>query len=313
MSNPFTRLRPLWAGLALLAVLAIALSFPSVQALASNFLSLFRVQQVTALPLDMAALKDSRYDPSLGETLAPLIAQQVTFTRKPAKAQDIADPAQASGLAGFNVRLSSDPNQALSRLMLQPGLAFEGSFDRALAEQALQALVKSGQVPALPGELDGAKVRVSVPDGVSAAYGKCRYNTDPAATTVTGSPTLGIGDKCLVLVQVPGPKVETPPDLPVARLAEIGLRALGTSPEQAARLAAQIDWTTTLVIPIPRGQVDSRQLAVDGVQGTLLTQAAGQGSLQPGYSLVWVKNGIVYAILGTGDPAAGLALASSLK
>jgi hypothetical protein len=311
MSKTLARLRPLWALLTLIAVLAVALSFPSVQGLASNFLRLFRVQQVTVLPLDLTSLKDARYDPTVGEALSQALADQVKITRPSGKPVEVSSAAQAAQQAGFAVRLSSDPTQTLARLNVQPGIAFEGTFDQALAEQVLQTLGKSSLK--LPAGLNGAQIRANIPDAVTAAYGQCRYNPNPESASPTGGPSLAIGDNCLLLVQLPSPTVDTPPDLPVAKLAEIGLQVLGVDPTRAARLATQIDWTTTLVIPVPTGEVNTSTLNVDGVTATLISQPASTNGMRSSYTLVWVKNGIVYGILGSGDPARGAALANSLK
>jgi hypothetical protein len=311
MSKRLARLRPLWIGLTLIAVLAVAFSFPSVQALASNFLRLFRVQQIAVLPLDMTNLKDARFDPTIGETISQVLSDQVKITRQPGQPHDLSGASQASQEAGFQVRLSSDPAQSLSRLMLQPGIAFEGTFNQALAETVLQSFGK-GDLP-LPAGLDGAVVKANIPDSVTAAYGKCRYNTAPESRSATGGETLGIGDKCLLLVQMPSPTVDTPPDLPINQLAELGLQVMGMAPDKAAQVASQIDWTTTLVIPIPRGEMDSQTVKVDGTDGTLLRQLSSDSSMAPTYSLVWVKNGIVYGILGSGDPARAVDLGNSLQ
>jgi anti-sigma factor RsiW len=311
MSKTFARLRPLWATISLIAVLAVALSFPSVQALASNFLRMFRVQQITVLPLDMTSLKDARFDPTFGEALSQALAQQVKVTRPAGKPVEVANAAQAGEQVKFHVRVSNDPAQSISRMTVQPGVAFEGTFNSDLVQEVLQGMGKSNLT--LPAGLNGAVIKANIPDAVTTTYGTCRYNTDPAATGATGGPSVGIGDKCLLLVQLPSPTVDTPPDLPVQKLAEIGLQVLGQSPEKAAQLAAQIDWTTTLVIPVPRGEMNSQTVKVDGVDGTLLSQLSSDSSMKPTYTLVWVKNGIVYGLLGSGDPARAIALGNSLQ
>jgi hypothetical protein len=311
MSKTIARLRPFWALITLIAVLAVALSIPSVQVLASNFLRLFRVQQITVLPLDMTSMQDARYDPTIGQAISQALSDQVKITRQPGKPVEVADAAQAEKQAGFKVRLSGDTGQSLFRLNVQPGIAFEGTFDQALAEQVLQALGKNSLK--LPAGLNGAVIKANIPDAVTAAYGQCRYNSNPEVTGATGGPSLGLGDNCLLLVQMPSPTVDTPPDLPVTKLAEIGLQVLGMDPAKAAQMANQIDWTTTLVIPVPRGEVNNQSVSVDGSTGTLLSQASATSSLRSSYSLVWVKNGIVYGILGSGDPARGIALGNSLK
>ena len=310
MSKTIARLRPLWALITLIAVLAVALSFPSVQGLASNFLRLFRVQQVTVLPLDMTSLKDARFDPTVGQAISQAFTDQVKITRQSGKPVEVSDAAQASQKAGFAVRLSTDASQTLSRLNVQPGVAFEGTFDQALAESILETMGKSSLK--LPAGLNGAVIKANIPDAVTAAYGQCRYNPNPESNTATGGQSLSIGDNCLMLVQLPSPTVDTPPDLPVAKLAEIGLQVLGVAPQRAAQLANQIDWTTTLVIPVPTGEVNTQTVSVDGVSATLISQPATTNGLRSSYTLVWVKNGIVYGILGSGDSARGIALGNSL-
>ncbi|HRE28075.1 MAG TPA: hypothetical protein PK954_15660 [Anaerolineales bacterium] len=46
--------------------------------------------------------------------------------------------------------------------------------------------------------------------------------------------------------------------------------------------------------------------------GKLITSTAS-GPADGTYSLIWVKDGFLYAVVGTGDPAQGLALAESLE
>jgi len=50
---------------------------------------------------------------------------------------------------------------------------------------------------------------------------------------------------------------------------------------------------------------------VDGVTGYLIQRSAGDA---PQYALVWLKDGVIYAIGGMGSDTAGaLAMANSLK
>jgi len=52
---------------------------------------------------------------------------------------------------------------------------------------------------------------------------------------------------------------------------------------------------------------------VDGVQGTLINISHMGHSAQPGYTLIWVKNGIIYSLAGRGDSSSAVALADSLN
>ncbi|MDD5370632.1 MAG: hypothetical protein PHQ40_16240, partial [Anaerolineaceae bacterium] len=54
----------------------------------------------------------------------------------------------------------------------------------------------------------------------------------------------------------------------------------------------------SLVIPIPKNAATYAQIPVDGVTGTLIQRPADDA---PQFALVWVKNGIIYAIGGLGS------------
>jgi len=80
--------------------------------------------------------------------------------------------------------------------------------------------------------------------------------------------------------------------------------------DQAAAFTKTVDWTSTLVIPLPKNAATYKQVTVDGVTGTLIQRPADDA---PQYPLLWVKNGIIYAIssLGTNSQQA-LDIANSL-
>ena len=82
------------------------------------------------------------------------------------------------------------------------------------------------------------------------------------------------------------------------------------SSEQAAAFTSTIDWTSTLVVPIPKNAASYEQVSVDGVTGTLIQRPADDA---PQFSLLWVKDGIIYAIGGLGSNSEqALQIANSL-
>jgi hypothetical protein len=116
---------------------------------------------------------------------------------------------------------------------------------------------------------------------------------------------------CILLAEIPSPSVNAPSDLDVEQLAEIGLQFTGMTPAQAHDFSQTVDWTSTLVIPIPRNGSTYKQVAVDGVTGYLIQRPADDA---PQYALVWLKNGIIYAIGGEGSDTAGaLAMGNALQ
>jgi prolyl oligopeptidase PreP (S9A serine peptidase family) len=108
---------------------------------------------------------------------------------------------------------------------------------------------------------------------------------------------------------MPSPVVDAPTDLPLVQLAEFGLQFTGMTKDQARAYAQTVDWTSTLVIPIPRNAAQYKPISVDGVNGYLIERTPYYSE----YAIVWVKQGIIYAISGYGDAAVGLAMANALK
>jgi hypothetical protein len=80
--------------------------------------------------------------------------------------------------------------------------------------------------------------------------------------------------------------------------------------EEAASFSSTVDWTTTFVIPLPRYEVDYEEVSVDGTTGTLLMENRYYGDQ---YVLMWVKNGMVYALSGAGGKNEALKLANSIQ
>ena len=115
---------------------------------------------------------------------------------------------------------------------------------------------------------------------------------------------------CVILSEIPSPTVNAPANVDVPQLAQIGLEFTGMTSDQAAAFTKSVDWTSTLVVPIPKNAASYQQLAVDGVTGTLIQRPADDA---PQFVLIWIKNGIVYAIgsLGTNSQQA-ISMANSL-
>src|SRR5207248_1429550 len=192
-----------------------------------------------------------------------------------------ANAAEASQAAGFNVRLLS-AGPGTPRLTVQDGTAFQVVLNRQRAQAVLNEAGRSDLQ--LPASIDGATIAVDVPKGVTAAYGDCPV---PSASVQESDKNVGRGQfsNCVLFAQMPSPSVDTPPDLNIAQLAEIGLQFSGMSAAEAHQFSQRVDWTSTLVIPFPRNAGTYEQVSVDGVSGTLISRGSGGGQ----YSLIWVK------------------------
>ncbi|MGD0005969.1 MAG: zf-HC2 domain-containing protein [Anaerolineaceae bacterium] len=303
-------LRPLWVILAVIAVLAVSLTFQPVQALASSFLGLFRVQQVVILPINSNTIQNLQNNQDISKAVSQLFSDSVDVTRPATPPQQVPDVATASKLAGFEVRQWKD-STVPAVITVSSGQAFTFTVNRDRAQQILTAL--GNKDLQLPKSIDGAKIAVDIPSGVSIAYGDCptRRSKSAEAAAPTDQPTPT--PDCLVLLQNPSPTVNAPSSIDPAQLAAIGLQALGMSADQAKSFSQKVDWSTTLVIPIPTGEVTYQDVQVDGASGYVLAPASGSSSANARYSVVWVKGGVIYSVAGTGDPAQGLAVANDLQ
>ncbi|MDX1437439.1 MAG: hypothetical protein R3335_11540, partial [Anaerolineales bacterium] len=160
----------------------------------------------------------------------------------------------------------------------------------------------------LPEDLDEAQVILTVQPSVMSAYGQCRFDE---IFDEHGDPTEVRFDDCLVLAQSPSPTIEAPDSLNLPEIGQTFLQVMGLTPEEASEFSRTVDWTSTLVIPIPRYGSSYETVMVDGVEGTLISQEFS--SHQPNFLLIWVRDGIVYSITGDGAGGEGIALANSLR
>ena len=280
-------------GTAALLILALVLAFPGGRALAGELLNLFRVQQVTVIPIDFTGLEQLTGDGALGNQFAELISNSMNITQKPGDPKAAVDAQQASQLAGFAVRLPQGKNP--SQIYVTDPAAFTLTVDRTKAQALLNESGRTDLV--LPNSIDGAKISVNIPSSVSAGYGTCpKPQADDSKSRESGIPGRRYPD-CVILAEIPSPSVNAPADVDVNQLAQIGLEFTGMSSKDAAAFANTVDWTSTLVVPIPRNAATYEQVTVDGVTGTLIQRPADDA---PQFALLWVKNGIVYAISGLG-------------
>ena len=294
-----------------IAVLALALllAFPTTRALAGELLNLFRVQQVAVLPIDMTGLESMTGNEALASQMSELISESTEVTDEPGEPVVAANADEAESAAGFNVRLPAD--QTPSHIYVTDSSAFNLTVDRAKAQAFIEAAGRTDLV--LPESIDGAEISVSIPATVNAAFGTCPepQTQKPENMGEMQGDRGGDYPDCVIFTQMPSPLVSAPDGLDMAQLAQIGLEFSGMSREEAAAFTATVDWTSTLVIPVPRRATSHEDISVDGVTGKLIQRVSDYA---PEYALIWVKDGIVYAVSGTGtDTAPAFAIVDALQ
>jgi len=294
--------RPAWAALGVIALLAFALAFQPVRALGQSFLNLFRVQRVQVLTFNPGGLPQQ-----LGSSpaLEGVFAEDIHVEEK-GDPQPAASAAEAAQMAGFPVRLPA--NREPSFLTVQPGV--EATFDVNLERiQAILNEIGRSDVQ-IPASVDGARVSVDVQPAVLAAFGDCEAlrsapqdaDDEPAHRRLAG---------CTTLMQVPSPAVSAPGELDLPAIGQAFLQVLGMEADEAEKFAANIDWASTLILPIPRYGSEYTEVSVDGVTGNLIYRRLEDGASQ--YMLIWLKDGMVYTVVGSGEGADGLKLANTLQ
>lgn len=293
-------------GSAVVLILALILAFPSTRALAGEILNLFRVQQVTAIPVDFTGLEQLTGDGALGNQFTEMISNSVNMTQKPGDPVQATDAAQASQLAGFSVRVPQ--SMTPSQIYVTDPAAFTLTVDRTKAQALIDEAGRSDLV--LPESIDGAEISVNIPSSVSVAYGTCPKPQSDVAEAEEGQIPGRRYPDCVILAEIPSPSVNAPASVDVNQLAQLGLEFTGMTHEEAVAFTDTVDWTSTLVVPIPRNAATYEQVSVDGVTGTLINRPADDA---PRFALLWVKDGIVYAISGLGSNSEkAIAMANSL-
>ncbi len=289
-----------WIALAVIAILAIAFAFPDVRVAANNFLSLFRVQQFTVVQFDP---EDVQNDLGSSSHFEQMLSEDVQIEDS-GEPFEVTDAAEASAETGIPVRLPSDI-EGEQKLMVIPGGRITFDINLSRVEMLLNE-IDQGDIE-LPPELDGSQVSMEIPTVAVASYGDCNIpintpGTDPDDPSINNS-------ECTTLHQMVSPTISAPPDLDVTQIGEAFLQLVGMSPQEAALFSDTVDWTTTLIVPIPRYSTSYQEVFVDGVSATLILQQ----DYVPRYMLLWVKNNIIYALSGPGDSSTALAIASTLK
>jgi hypothetical protein len=246
-------------GLTIVLAVALLMAFPSVRAAASDFLGLFRVQKfapISVSPQQLAVLERLSE-----EGLEP---GEFVVTQELGEPETVDSPEAAAALVGFTPKTL--PNRGeLIRTYVTDGGAGHLIVDLVGARAIVEA---AGADPLLlPDSLDGARVDVTVYDSVGQLY-----------------------DNGIMLVQAPSPDVNYPADVDPTVLGEALLQVLGTEPAEARRIAQSIDWTSTLLLPIPQDLGAYREVNVNGVSGVLL-EPFDTGA-EP--VVVWQKDGMVY-------------------
>lgn len=291
-----------WGGIAAAILIAVMIAFAPARTVGQRVLAMLRVQRVAVVPVGLSAGPGK----AAMQTITRLLSDQVVVTLSPGKAQPVPGAAQASQLAGFDVR-------TLGGEATPPAISVEGerafvmTLNRDRLQQVLSALGRSDLQ--LPASINGSTIAVHIPKSVLVSYGDC----PPAGRGASSppAPSASATGGCTMLMEAPSPVVSVPPELNISQLAAIALEAAGMTAQDAEAFCQTVDWTSTLVVPVPTSIATSTQVSVDGSTGTLILGRQRDGRPAQ-YDLLWVKKGIVYSLRGYGNAATALGIAGSI-
>jgi len=296
------KFRPAWATLIVITVLAISFSFPQVRAAATNFLGLFRVEQIEAVEVGISLDDLSSEMESNFIAIDSLIGDQI-------EVQQIGDPvpvaeiAEAEALAGYQVRIPEELADMEQHIVFQPASTITLTIDR----ERWQALIDSmgyGNQFNIPEAADGAVVKFNLPNTVVIGFGECNLN-QASDWEDAGQP-----GRCTILMQTEQPTIEAPPGIDINQAGQVMLQVMGMSPAEAEAFSNRVDWATTLVVPVPQGG-DYQNVTVDGADGVLLEDTYDGGNAR--YTMLWVKDGMFYALSGDGTRYSPVRIGNSLE
>lgn len=279
---------PALVALALVILVGASFTLEPVRVAAQDILSIFRVREFAVIPFGPEQMDKAR---EIGDML-----EQNYFLSDPSiliepEVQTVATSREASELAGFSLReptyLPAGLAPSEEILVSQEGLA-EFEVDLELARSLFDTI---GLDPTLlPDSLGEQPLTVELPSAVTQSWQRN-------------------GRTQLTFVQGPSPTMDYPDDVDPAALARAGLQLLGMDEREADRLSRSIDWTNTLVLPLPTDISSFREVAVDGTSGLLISADTDE----PHSALMWQKGDVLYLLQGNLYMDALLEVANSIQ
>jgi hypothetical protein len=289
----FAAWRPAFAGITVAIAVIALFAFPSVRAWAQSVLDMFRVRNFVAVSFDPQRIEKLR---ALKTDAAMLIFDRQQVEQDPGPPVEQPSAGAASAIAGFPVASPSYLPSGLTPekvTVTGEGRARFGVTTARLREALTTLGLNDVQVPM---GLDGQDVSVHLYPVVHQTY------------------TRSSGAR-LSILQSRSPEVGLPPGVDIQRLGEVGLRILGMDAAEASRMAATIDWRSTLVVPVPLNASSFRQVTVNGNPGLMVNvvKTTSDGRRRDGTFLVWTEGDRVFALESSFGDTEVLQIAESVR
>jgi hypothetical protein len=279
----FRSWRPALLGVLLVTLVVSMTVITPLRTAASQFLGIFRVRKFAVISIDPAQMKN----------LAGFEQQVFVNPRiDEVKPVTVANTEEAGQLAGFRVLAPSRLPQGVSgtaQIRVMGATTAHTEVNLAAARAVLQ--LANLPTDAIPSDRETIAVTARIQPVVTFVY-------DEGATPLS-------------IIQAHSPEVDVPDGIDLPRLGELGLQLLGLSPAEAQRLSQNIDWATTLIIPVPSNIASVREVTVRGANGYMIRESSRGANNES--TLIWEENGLLYAVVGNADSVNLVEVAESLQ
>jgi hypothetical protein len=258
-------------------IIGLFVASPTMRAAASDFLGYFRVNKFAAItisPQQMALLEEV-----LDSGINPGTFELISEPGRPERLNNLREASIATGISVKNVQLLGSADL----IYTATGGAGRLTID---VEGARAILSATGADPSLlPDSVDGKDVNVTIYQNVMQEW-----------------------DEGYSFFQMESPLVQYPDGIDPMVMGTALLQVLGLDADEAARLASTIDWTSTLLVPIPQGIANYEEVTINGNSGLAVSNPNGGES-----GIVWQENGVLYGLAGEATVKELTRLANSVR
>lgn len=277
-------------GTALAVVLVAALALSPFGVSLDQLLSPAQIQPVTLSSQDMNSLQ-------------PLASYGVVAWQARPAVQSQSSAAAAASASGLpEIQPGNLPAGASSLPKSWDSInQYTSSFTFDQAKAAAAAAQAGRQAPSFPAGVNDSTIVLKGGPGEAAIYGDTSQlrQAEQSGNTTGLSSVLAIGEMRAPTIYSTGVSLD---ELKQVLLSQPGLTS------NARNLIQSLGGSTgTLPIPIPLDQASASSVTVHGVQGTAFGDNTGLGA-----AVVWIQNGVVYAVGGTYSLDQVVAVANSL-
>lgn len=278
------RLRPVTAPLLAVGLAAVLLTGVTATGAAGHLVRVFEPSRVAAVPVSPSAVRNAAN--------VFLDYGKVKWLPTPPQPQVVTDAATARTKTGLPLLMPASLPRGVNGTVAY-GVVSQttGSLTFDAARLQASAAAAGVKVNPMPSSINGSTLVVTAGPALIEAWGVSAANPEGQLPT-------------LIIAQTRVPTVDST-GASASQLEAYLLSQPGVPADLAAPIKALKDPTRTLPIPVPTGLATTQPVQVDGVQGLLIRAAVGAG-------VVWVKNGVIYAVGGQLSPDQVLAIATTL-